>query len=178
MKHAYWIVALFAFMAGLPALADPAAAITSVVAPAGTTSVTTNPDGSLVFVGPLIQALQPYIVSAVGALIVGLAGWVVAILKQKTNIDIDQNILDAFDRAAETQAGIIIAKSESGIMSASIDVHNPMIANAVNTVLARLPAEAARVGMTPEKLADRITGKIGKLQASATVLSPTPVAKP
>lgn len=150
------------------AMAD---AVATVVAPAGTTSVVTQPNGTVVFIGPLINALEPYIVSAIGALILALSAWAVALLKQKTGIAVSQANLALFQKAAATQAGVWIAQADGAAMSSSVNVGSPGIAAAANKVISRLPDEAAAIGVTPDKMADLIVGEIGKLQAVAAAPS-------
>jgi hypothetical protein len=148
--------------------------LSAVIAPAGTTSVVAGPNGSTVFIGPLINAIEPYIVSAVGALIVALSAWAVALLKKKTNIDISQDNLLRFQQAAKTQAGVWIANADAGVMNASVGVGSPGIADAANKIIGRLPDEAAALGVTPDKARDLIVGEIGKLQAAATTVHAVP----
>ena len=117
---------------------------------------------------PLIQDLLPFVVTALGALITALAGFAVALLKQKTGIALSQQTLQVFETAAEAQAGKwVAAQAGSAWANASINVGNPEIAAAANLVISRLPEEAAQIGVTPDKMADLITGKIGALQAQA-----------
>jgi hypothetical protein len=167
---AFVAVVSFVLLCTVMAHADT---LSAVIAPAGTTSVVAGPNGSMVFVGPLINALEPYIVSAVGALIVALSAWAVALLRQKTGIAISQDNLFRIQDAAKTQAGIWIAKADAGVMDASVDVKSPGIASAAQTVLDRLPPEATALGVTPDKMADMIVGEIGKLQAVATTVHAT-----
>jgi DNA-binding transcriptional regulator YdaS (Cro superfamily) len=128
----------------------------------------TDPSQDYVSLHPIITALAPYVVAAFGAIITASAAWAAAAIKRRTGIEISQHDLDVFDKAAKAQAGKIVAQETAGWEKKSFDVKNPIVADAVSTVLARLPAEANRIGVTPAKVGDMIVGEIGHLQASAT----------
>src|SRR4051812_842277 len=113
-------------LAVLSPLAAFAADAVAIVAPAGATTAVPQPDGSVVFLRPLIDALLPYIIAVIGAIITALGTWAVSVINSKTKIQISNDqkdrLLAAFKSAAQTQAGVIFAKLDASASSMSIDV--------------------------------------------------------
>jgi uncharacterized membrane protein len=197
MKIFAWMIVLLG-LAASPVLADvPPPTMSSlgasptvpglglmaqVVAPPGATSAVPQSDGTIVFTKSLIDQINEYLATFVALVVVGVvslaAQKVLAWLGVKMNNDDKDRALALLQTFIKTQAGVVIAKLDGNAINASIDVKSPGIAEAANKVLARLPDEAAKVGATPEKLADMLVGEIGKLQASAPTVAPvitTPV---
>ena len=126
-----------------------------------------------------IDAIMPYIVSAVGGIIsvigVLLATW----LKQKWNIDIDQNHRDAWQQSAQNAAGSLLARGAVKIEdSGAITVKSEAMANAVNTVMQRVPQAIAHFGFTPNDIQNLIVAKIPQVISGAVppTVAPAPDA--
>lgn len=118
-------------------------------------------------------ALMPYVITALGAVIVGLGGFAVAALRKYTGIIVQQASVDKFDKQATMWAGKWVSQAAVDWATQSVDVHNPFVAGAANDVIAHFADDAATLGITQDKVKDMILGKIGALQAQA--LSTTPV---
>ena len=159
-------------------------------APAGATSATPQPNGSVIYTYPLIHDLYPYLVAALGLLIGALATATTTLvgiwclwIKAKWNISIDQATQAKIDAAiksfadyADRQSNIWIAAQEPGWRDKVITVNDPWIAAAANAGIARLPDAMVLAGMSPEKLTDWITAKIGQAQKQAGSSLPPPPA--
>jgi hypothetical protein len=155
-----------------PAWAADAA---TIVAPVGSTSAIPQPDGTVVFLRPLIDGLMPFIISALGAGIAGLGYMINAQLKRRGDAEISAANIDRIRKAAESMAGVWFAKQAPGVANLSVDVKSAGIASMANYVATSLKEEADSVGLTPDRVANMIVGEIGKLQAAASAVPPTNV---
>ena len=160
-----------------------------VTAPTGAIAAVPKPDGTLVFVYPIIHDLEPYIVLALGTLITGLGSAALAafyqFLQSRFRISVDQNTqnkikanLDLLSNAAKTEAGVWIAAQEPGWRDLAIDVKNPAVAKAAQVVVDHYPDEAANIGLTPERMAKWIIGEIGKAQVAVGTPAVTTPPRP
>lgn len=116
---------------------------------------------------PLVDFLSPFITVLLQA-IIGVAITVVTLQIQKwTGVQVSQNALDKLRAAATTQAGILVAASETNLAGKVITTSHPSVVASANWIMANLPDAAAAVGATPAVLSNIITGEIGKLQAGS-----------
>lgn len=128
---------------------------------------------------PLVEALQPYVVAIVGALITAAGGILFAALK-----GVGVAVADAYqkqiEQACANEAGKLIAAAADNLAAKSITVGSPGIAAAANAIVAAsspvLAKAVTATGLTPERAASIILGQLGKLQAQMT--SAPPAAKP
>ncbi len=126
-----------------------------------------------------IDALMPYIVSAVGGLITVLGTLLTVWLKQKWNIDVDQAHRDAWQQSAQNAAGALLARGAVKIEdSGKITVQSEAMANAVNTVMARVPGAIAHFGFTPNDIQNLIVAKIPQVVTGSVpaAIAPAPDA--
>jgi hypothetical protein len=125
--------------------------------------------------GPLVTALAP-LLQAVGATVVsGAVTLAVAMFTRWTGVTVQTAYADALRKAAQTEAGVLIAEASDNLASKSIPVTSPAVVAAAERIGAALPEAIEAVGMTPDALARLVAGEIGKLQAQATA---APVIKP
>ena len=128
---------------------------------------------------PLINALQPYIVAAVGAVVTYLTAQAVATFTRWTGAKIDAGYATAIEAAAANEAGKLVAGAVGNLASAQINVGSPGVASAANAIVGAssplLKKAVLATGLTPELAASLVVGQIGRLQATMT--SAAPVAK-
>ena len=125
-------------------------------------------------VGPFVAALEPYIVSAVGAAIAGLISFGVALFTRWTGVTVQAAYAASLRQAAQTEAGVLIAEASDNLSSKSISVTSPAVAAAAQRIAAALPEAMQAVGMTPDALSRLVAGEIGKLQAQTLAVSAPP----
>lgn len=126
---------------------------------------------SAIAIGPIFDALRPMI-SAVVTAIVGVAvTFGVALLKRWTGVSLQATYVDSLRRAAQTEAGVLVAEAADNLSSRSITVTSPTIAAAAARIAEAMPEAVRAAGKTQEDLGRLVTGEIGKLQASATAIS-------
>jgi hypothetical protein len=125
-----------------------------------------------VAIGPLVQALEPLVqtavATAVGAVaIIALTTWNRWLGKKTTE---DQK--DAIRKAAATEAGVMVAEASDNLAGRSISVSNPAVAAAAAHVIAAAPLAVNATGVTSADVSRLVAGEIGKLQALASPTAP------
>jgi hypothetical protein len=125
---------------------------------------------------PLVAALQPLIVAVVGAVVTGAVSFGVALFSKWTGLQIQASYSDSLRKAAQTEAGVLVAEACDNLSTRSIPVSSPAIATAAAHIETALPEAMTAVGMTPEALCRLVAGEIGKLQAQATTIPIRPSA--
>lgn len=125
-------------------------------------------DDTTVQVLPLYKTVvEPIVLTLVGVLVPALLAYLASLLKSKTGIDLDADMRKRVQDAALNAAGSVLAKAEAPIGNLVIDVKHPLVKQGVDLLISKVPDAIAYLGLTPEKLAEIIQGKLGILQASA-----------
>lgn len=128
---------------------------------------------------PFYQFLEPYLVTAFGLLVSALLTWLVTQFQTRTGIHVSADARAAVQQAATNAAGRILASQEGSIANMSVDMHSPLVAAEVPLVTAAVGDAINHLGMTPDRVAALVAGKIGLLQAAAAPAAsaaPTPSA--
>ena len=128
---------------------------------------------------PFYQYAEPYILTVFGIVFSALLTWGLTILQTHTGIRVSDNARIVVQQAAVNAAGRILAAQEGSVASMAIDVKSPLLAEQVPLVTAAVGGAIDHLGMTPDRVAALIAGKVGLVQASATPAvsaSPTPAA--
>lgn len=134
-------------------------------------------DDTVVHVGPLFKALvEPAIQSFVAVVVAVALAYATRLLKTKTGIELDADARKRVQDAAMNAAGMVLAKIDGPVSNLSFDVKHPLVKEGVDLLMAKVPDALERFGITPEKAAEMILGKIGILQASAPVVPAAPAA--
>jgi len=129
---------------------------------------------SAVALSPFVEALSPLVNAAVSGLVIGVGGLIFAALARWTGVAFTPDFQSQVERAAATQAGIIVAKAEGNLAGKSIEVGNPAVAAATNWIAANMPAALDKAGVNRDDVSHLILAEIGKLQAQ--MAAPTPAA--
>jgi len=131
-----------------------------------------------VSLAPTINLIAQLISPIVGILVAGAVGWLAMAWQKYTGIRLDQQALDRIEKAAATQAGVMVAKAADNLSNTTVTVKNPMVADAVRSIQSSEPKAIETLGVTPEWIAAKVAGEIGKLQSnSAPVPEPHPDLK-
>lgn len=133
-------------------------------------TVVTAAPNTTVTLGPVYAFLEPYILAAFGVIFSALLTWALAIFQARTGLAISSSARDAMNTAAMNAAGRILASQEATFAHATIDVHSPLIAAEIPKVEASMKDEIGHLGLTPDRIASLIQGKLGVLQAQAQSL--------
>lgn len=122
---------------------------------------------STVPVSHLYELLTTFLLPIVSVLAAAIAGWLANLLRVKFGLEIEQKHRDALQTALANAAGLAIAKGKDLLADKSISVGNPAVADAVNYVVAAVPDALKYFGLTPERVAEMVQAKIGKIEAGA-----------
>jgi hypothetical protein len=143
--------ALLVALAPLPALADAAGVNTAV-------DLSTLASGVIAALG----ATALWVGRAVTSALIGY-------LAQKTKLELDDHTRAYLDQALERAVQYAQSSAERlvGPAASAIDVHNAVVAHAVNYAVDRVPDALAHFGLTPEALTGMVEARI---QASAPTL--------
>lgn len=144
-----------------------------------TTITSTAPVDTTINVGQLLAPWLQILIAAVVSLLLALFGWLTKVINDKMNLSGNASILaiegqarDALQSALTNAAGLAVMKLGPSLDKMKIDVHSPLIVDAVNTVNKLAGDSVARFGITPETVAALIIAKIGVLTASNPNVTP------
>ena len=115
---------------------------------------------------PWVEAFAPYVASIVSAVILGGLSILFAVLKKKWGLDIDQQIRDTITQTAQSAVNQQVAKLEGALGNRTIDVQNPMVVDATNYVIQKLPTELSHFNLKPDDVSKLILAQFGKIQAN------------
>jgi hypothetical protein len=124
---------------------------------------------------PFVQTLEPYLVSAIGAVFTVLATWALTLVSKYTGIQVDSVMSERINRSAQNAANFVIASLDGPIGNVSIDVRSPLVAEGVRYMQQHVPDVIAAMGYTPETLAQIVMAKLGAAQVTGTATA-KPVA--
>ena len=139
-------------------------------------------DVTAIAVAPLIDAVAPYIVAALGAAVTGFIGLAATAFTRWTGVKIDAAYLALVKAAAVNEAQKALANADASFATAQINVGSPIVKDAVSAILGsgdrNLTAALAATGATPGLVASFVAGAIGELQAKILSVSPAPTVAP
>jgi hypothetical protein len=126
--------------------------------------------------GGFIDLLGPYVTQGLGAVILGVFGWLAAALKAKWGIEIDAQMRAVLQQAAINGATKAFSQIEGTLGTKPIDVGSPLVAIAINYIQQAAPAAIAHFGLPPDYLASLVLAKLGALQAQMLTVAPAVAA--
>lgn len=134
-------------------------------------------DGTVFSIGQAFgDLLGPYVDAALATLIsAGLAA-LGAWLKQKWGFEVDAKARDAIQTALTNGAHSLVARGQVRLDGIRIDVGSVFLRRVAEELVARNKDSAARLGLTPEKVAAMLVEHLPKVpavaQAQAAALAP------
>jgi hypothetical protein len=132
----------------------------------------TGPSTSIAVL-PWYQAAKPFILVVFATTFPVLFGWLCYQFQIRTGIKVSAQAQAQFQQAAINGAGRVLAAQEGNIANLKFDVKSAVIADEATKVAALIPDTLKQIGVTPEAagavLANAIAGKVGQLQAAATI---------
>ena len=129
----------------------------------------------LVFAAPVLAALSPFLQAVAAAVASGAVTLALAMFARWTGVTINAAHADSLRKAAQTEAGVLVAEAVDDLASRSVPTNSPAVAAAAERIATTLPDAIKALGMTPDALARLVAGEIGKLQAQTTAIA-TPAA--
>ncbi|MFY9629755.1 MAG: hypothetical protein WAK03_16610 [Methylocystis sp.] len=120
---------------------------------------------------PIFQQLEPFIVSAVGAIIIALGGWIVTVIHKYMGITVDSAMEKTLEQTATNAANHVIAGLEGPISNLKIDINSPAVDMGVEYLITHAPDAVAyfekTYNFTPLQLQELILAKLGSAQIAA-----------
>lgn len=129
-------------------------------------------DTSAVSVAPVVDTLVPYIQVIVPILVTAILGWVATAIQKATGYTVSDSMKASVAGRIDSYAGAAVAKSATNLATETISVTNPIVKEIVANVMADLSPAIQHLGWTPDVIALKVQGAIGKLQASSAVVTP------
>lgn len=120
----------------------------------------------------IIMPWAQTIAAAVVAVVVALLGWIAALIKTKTGIQIDNGHMLTLQSAIENAAGRVIIMLGDQLKDKRIELHSPVIRDAVLYVNGAAPDALRHFGLDAQSIAERILAKIGTQTAQNPEMSP------
>jgi len=128
--------------------------------------------------------INPIVSDVLPVLAVAILGWLAAVLKQKWGLDVRNSLMTiearhrgAYQSALRNAAGFVIAHIGAN-GKIGFDVANPVLASAINLLIAGVPDAVKAFGLTPEKIAKDVIAHLPQIspEAAATPFVPAPAA--
>lgn len=117
-------------------------------------------------VGQAFGAWREYIDAIMTALIVGLVGIVLELLRRKLGISIEDSQRQALQTALTNAAGLAVNRLDSALAGKTVTTKNEAVDEAINYVLRSAPDAVARFGLTPSAIREKIEAKLAQITAS------------
>lgn len=121
--------------------------------------VVADPD-STVFLGSFVDFVLPIVLTIVTAIVGVAATLLTAWLNEKFHLDIEASKRDALQTTFTNAAGRIIQELGHRARDLKLDIHNPVVAAAVNRAIAGAPDALKWANLTQEEIARRILEKV------------------
>jgi hypothetical protein len=160
--------------AWMPAIAG--LAVLMLIAPAAAGAATID-------FGPIVtNGLADFVGAVVTALLSVALGWVLYVVKNKFNIDIEASNRDALNAFIQRQARSLVADGATKLSGVKIEVSNAALAAAANAGLSAVPDALKYFGLTPDKVQSMIIDALPQVpsvaQAQAVALDVANPATP
>ena len=110
---------------------------------------------------PFVDLFMPFLQAIALAMAPIVAGYIIRIL----GIKADDSKRAAFQTSLANAAGLLLAKAGSAARTATLDVRNANMAEAIRYVQNSAPDAIAKWGITPESIAQKIVAKIPQIES-------------
>ena len=125
---------------------------------------------------PLVSALAPIAIQTAGVVIAAAVAWAAARFHAATGVTIKQGALDSLTKAAQAEAGALVAAAGDNLATAAIAINSPQVADITFRLVRGMPDALNAAGLTPSNVATMVAGAIGELQARMTSVTPPATA--
>jgi len=121
---------------------------------------------------PIVSALSPLINAAASGLVIGISGFLFALLARMTGIAFAPDIQARLEKAADAEVQSAIAMAENNLATGNFDIDNPVVASIAANVVASAPAIVAKLGLSSSQVKQEVIKAIGRAQARMTAVDP------
>ena len=143
----------------------------------------TADSGTTISFGGLAKTAAPYILEILSTVITLVIAWAAAQFSKLTSINVDEKWRESIHQAAMTGVSAALAKSEIVAADFKVDVHNNMVADAINWVMRSVPDAINGLGVGPDAIRQVVLSKFTQLaetgvnpSMSGTLLAPASAA--
>lgn len=131
-------------------------------------AMTTTAQAGFIDIGQAFgSSIQPYVNAAVEAGIAGLVSWVLFIVKNKFNVDIEAKNREALTAFLQRQASALLAAGAVKLNGVQIEVKNEALLGAANAAVSAIPDAMKFFNLTPEQIKHRIVDSLPQQPAVA-----------
>jgi len=123
-------------------------------------------------VAPLVAALSPLVNAAASGLVIGLGGFLFALLARLTGIAFAPDYQARLEKAADAEVHAAVAGAETNLASGKFDVGNPLVARIAKALVESAPAIIARLGLGSDEIKREVVKAIGRAQMKMTAVDP------
>ena len=121
---------------------------------------------------PIVSALSPLINAAASGLVIGIGGFLFALLARMTGIAFSPDAQGRLEKAVDAEVQAAIAMAENNLATGHFDIDNPVVAVIASSVVENSPAIIARLGVTSSQIRQEVVRAIGRAQAKMTAVDP------
>ena len=123
---------------------------------------------------PIVSALSPLVNAAASGLVIGLGGFLFALLARWTGIAFAPDAQARLEKVADAEVHALIAGAENNLATGKFSVGNPMVATATSALIANAPGIVAKLGLNEAEVRDAVVKAIGRAQKAMTASPVTP----
>jgi len=132
---------------------------------------------TVIAAAPIVSALSPLVNAAASGLVIGLGGFLFALLARVTGIAFAPDAQARLEKAADAEVHALIAAAENNLATGKFSVENPLVATAAEAVVANAPGIVAKLGLNDAEVRDAVVKAIGRAQKAMTASPATPPGK-
>jgi hypothetical protein len=121
---------------------------------------------------PIVSALSPLINAAASGLVIGIGGFLFALLARATGIAFAPDAQAQLEKAADAEVQAAIALAENNLATGKFDIDNPVVAAIATNVVENAPAVIAKLGLSGGQIKQEVIRAIGRAQAKMTAVDP------
>jgi hypothetical protein len=166
LSIAEWIALVLAISFLVFALATRAHADQSPLVITGTAPAQISLD-----LGPMLSFMLTYFGPAILAALFAAITWLAHTWNKNHKFQITDADLDSLKSTMKAEAGKAILASPTNLAGVAITTSSPEVAKMVQAVQARAPDIIAKLGITPEWIADKVAGYLGEMQSNTTIVA-------
>jgi hypothetical protein len=127
---------------------------------------------------PIVSALSPLINAAASGLVIGIGGFLFALLARTTGIAFAPDAQARLEKAADAEVQAAIAMAENNLATGKFDIDNPVVAAIATNVVENAPAVIAKLGLSGGQIKQEVIRAIGRAQAKMTAVDPAATSAP
>lgn len=127
---------------------------------------------------PIVSALSPLINAAASGLVIGIGGFLFALLARTTGIAFAPDVQAQLEKAADAEVQAAIALAENNLATGEYGIDNPVVAAIATNLAENAPSIIAKLGLSAGQVQQAVIRAIGRAQAKMTAVNPAAPSAP